>query len=405
MINRANQNLSAAELAAIHGATSPSGTNPMATDDELAANAAADASETQLSTHAGLTTGTHGVGASTVESAAGAQAKAAAAQAAAIASAAVSAVQHSAVVPAEGVLRKTGAGTYTAIKSNLGAGVDPTATDDNNVGGVGLGYVAGSLWLNTATGRAFQCVSPAVGAAVWSPMLLTAEQAGIVAALGGPLAAGNPPITVAGTAPLGRKATNHIRVKVNALDADACTITVGGIASTYEFDSGGGVVPGNIPVVIGGTAADSATNLKAAITANQSAVLTAANPDADRAIQLRAVVAGATLVVTETTAGARLRCNPASEVGIAPLVSQSQVIRRLVTAEDVDRLAIVIDTGFTIIDGYILTFYIATWSSYDVHVPHALLTITGGVIRIPRTGAGSLSWVAGDYALLSVQGR
>ncbi|HBU28812.1 MAG TPA: hypothetical protein DEB56_03370, partial [Thiobacillus sp.] len=123
------------------------------------------------------------------------------------------------------------------------------------------------------------------------------------------------------------------------------------------------------------------------------------------AIQLRAVVAGATLAITETTAGARLRCNPASEAGIAPLVSQSQVIRRLVTAEDVDRLAIVIDTGFTIIDGYILTFYIATWSSYDVHVPHALLTITGGVIRIPRTGAGSLSWVAGDYALLSVQGR
>jgi hypothetical protein len=45
---------------------------------------------------------------------------------------------------------------------NLTAVVDPTSSD-----GTGLGYEAGSLWLNTATGIAFLCRSAAPGTAVW----------------------------------------------------------------------------------------------------------------------------------------------------------------------------------------------------------------------------------------------
>lgn len=76
--------------------------------------------------------------------------------------AAAGAVMDSDVSEGEGFLRKTGAGAYEAIKSNIGATVDPDANDDT-----GDGYVVGSIWINTTGDAVFQCVDNTSTAAVW----------------------------------------------------------------------------------------------------------------------------------------------------------------------------------------------------------------------------------------------
>ena len=62
----------------------------------------------------------------------------------------------------EGFMRKTGAGAYEAIKSNLAAAVDPTINEDS-----GDGYAVGSIWINTTDDKEFTCLDSTVGAAVW----------------------------------------------------------------------------------------------------------------------------------------------------------------------------------------------------------------------------------------------
>ena len=50
-------------------------------------------------------------------------------------------------------------------QSNFGATANPGATDD-----AAAGYGTGSLWLNLTTDLLWVCQSPAIGAAVWSPL-------------------------------------------------------------------------------------------------------------------------------------------------------------------------------------------------------------------------------------------
>ena len=69
---------------------------------------------------------------------------------------------HGDISAAEGFLRKTGAGVYEAIKSNLSAAVDPVVTDDS-----ASGYVIASRWMNTTDDKEFLCFDATVGAAVW----------------------------------------------------------------------------------------------------------------------------------------------------------------------------------------------------------------------------------------------
>jgi len=77
--------------------------------------------------------------------------------------AAAGAVMDSDISPSEGMVRKTGVGAYTAIKSNLSAEVAPTVNDDS-----GDGYSVGSIWVDVVGGLVYTCVGAAVGAAVWS---------------------------------------------------------------------------------------------------------------------------------------------------------------------------------------------------------------------------------------------
>ncbi len=77
--------------------------------------------------------------------------------------AAAGAVMDSDVAEAEGMLRKTGAGAYEAIKTNLGSAVAPAVGDDSDDG-----YAVGSIWIDTTADRAYVCLDATVGSAVWT---------------------------------------------------------------------------------------------------------------------------------------------------------------------------------------------------------------------------------------------
>lgn len=81
--------------------------------------------------------------------------------------AAAGAVMDSDFSAGEGFMRKTGSGTYEAIKSNLSASVDPTTTDDTN-----SGYSVGSRWINTTDDIEFVCLDATASAAVWKETTL-----------------------------------------------------------------------------------------------------------------------------------------------------------------------------------------------------------------------------------------
>ncbi len=142
-------------------------------------------SQGRVDTHAAETDGVHGITAYTATLIATANASAArtvlelgtaattaaadyatAAQAAnATTVAAAGAVMDSDIAEAEGFMRKTGAGSYVALKTNLGASVAPTATDDS-----GDGYAVGSQWIDTTADKMYVCVDATASAAVWQDL-------------------------------------------------------------------------------------------------------------------------------------------------------------------------------------------------------------------------------------------
>lgn len=89
--------------------------------------------------------------------------------------AAAGAVMDSDFSAGEGFMRKTGAGAYEAIKSNLGASTDPGATDDTN-----SGYAVGSRWINTTLDKEFVCLDATASAAVWTSTTAAASGIGSV---------------------------------------------------------------------------------------------------------------------------------------------------------------------------------------------------------------------------------
>lgn len=71
-------------------------------------------------------------------------------------------VLNSDISEAEGFLRKTGAGAYEAIKSNLAGSAAPTANEDS-----GDGYAVGSIWIDTTNHEFYVCEDASLGAANW----------------------------------------------------------------------------------------------------------------------------------------------------------------------------------------------------------------------------------------------
>jgi len=72
-------------------------------------------------------------------------------------------IEHADISPAEGFMRKTGAGAYTAHKSNLSAAAAPTVNDDGTAG-----YSVGSRWIDTTNDKEYVCLDITTGAAVWT---------------------------------------------------------------------------------------------------------------------------------------------------------------------------------------------------------------------------------------------
>ena len=77
--------------------------------------------------------------------------------------AAADAVMDSDFSAAEGFMRKTGAGAYEVIKSNLAATTAPGATDDS-----AAGYAVGSRWIDVTADKAYVCLDATATAAVWT---------------------------------------------------------------------------------------------------------------------------------------------------------------------------------------------------------------------------------------------
>lgn len=76
--------------------------------------------------------------------------------------AAAGAMMDSDISEDEGLLRKTGAGVYEALKTNLSASAAPTVNDDTS-----LGYAVGSRWIDLTGDKEYVCVDNTDGAAVW----------------------------------------------------------------------------------------------------------------------------------------------------------------------------------------------------------------------------------------------
>lgn len=72
-------------------------------------------------------------------------------------------IVHGDIVGDSGLVYKSGSETYRTIKTNIGAGSDPTASDDSNGG-----WSVGSLWI-TAT-KTFIAHAVTVGSAVWEQL-------------------------------------------------------------------------------------------------------------------------------------------------------------------------------------------------------------------------------------------
>lgn len=75
----------------------------------------------------------------------------------------LAAIEDSDFSAAEGFMRKTGAGAYEAIKSNLSAVVAPTASEDT-----GAGYAVGSRWIDVTADKEYVCLDATAAAAVWT---------------------------------------------------------------------------------------------------------------------------------------------------------------------------------------------------------------------------------------------
>jgi hypothetical protein len=198
----------------------------------------------------------------------------------------------------------------------------------------------------------------------------------------------------------GRPATGHIRLAANPNDTDTLTITTGLVVVVYEFDNNAAVTAGRILVTIGASAAATATNLAAAILANQGIYLGAAAHATDTTVvDIATLAKGGILTLAESTGGARVVVRDNGEE-LTTGDRQLYVISRVVVAEDVTRTRIRVDTRMTSILYY--QFRLRTSAASNVEIGYTgAVTISGGVIEF---GAGGTNFAAGNILDLLVVG-
>jgi hypothetical protein len=214
----------------------------------------------------------------------------------------------------------------------------------------------------------------------------------------------------------GRPATSHVRLAQQPQDGDTLRVEahpgeqegvlVPGLTCTYRFTTTGTVPDDTVPVVIGASVTETASALAQAINGQQSGVL-------------RAAVDGSTVDCTHRTPGAALGLTaaagtPADPPPSARLVVQNNqeqlpqgpyhlyVLRRTVTAEDVSRGTLRVDTGLTtLLSGFARLYTSASDQTPDPFNGQA--TITGGVLTLGQ-GTGNGTWSSGNVVELLLFG-
>lgn len=195
----------------------------------------------------------------------------------------------------------------------------------------------------------------------------------------------------------GRPATGHIRLGGNPSDGQTVTITVNGESVVYEFDNDDSVTSGNIEVDIGAAAADTATNLQTAIAASQGHVL-ASGQTVAQIIDVRVLTNGHTLALAHTSGVIAVQDNGEE---LTPATRFLYTLSRTVTAEDVTRTFLRVDTGLTAVTNYF--FWVRTDSADTTAIAYdGTVTVSGGVLTFGSDGATDLA--AGNVLSLIVIG-
>ena len=180
----------------------------------------------------------------------------------------------------------------------------------------------------------------------------------------------------------GRAATSHARLTGAGTDTHTITITTPNKTTIYELDNNGSVTAGNISVTIGATAALTAVALKVAIDANQGTLVsTAIGPDTD-VINITSIKKGTALTLSNS--GATFVVQNNGEQRDDDSISKIYTTTRTITAEDVTRTYVVINTGLTTIVNYIWKF---TTSSNVVVAWNGGITVSGGTFTFDNAGA------------------
>ena len=153
---------------------------------------------------------------------------------------AAGAMMDSDITELEGLIRKTGEGSYVGLKTNFAATSPPSATDDASAG-----YGIGSPWADITNDDFYNCVDNTVGAAVW---VQTGNGSGAITSV-----SGSAPITSTGGAnpSIGiTPATTADPGSMSAADKQKLDSLVGNPSLVYVYGFSGNLSTGTVTDII-----------------------------------------------------------------------------------------------------------------------------------------------------------
>jgi hypothetical protein len=210
----------------------------------------------------------------------------------------------------------------------------------------------------------------------------------------------------------GDTATSHVRLAATPQPGDLVALIASGATgrdgrwaagsnATYEFTATGQASPGNVPVLIGSTAMQTASNLAAAMQApTMRPVVTAEAHPLDAAVDVTHNTYGAALRLSSVSGGRLVTQDNREELAPAEFVFILR--RRTITAEDVARGRLRFDTGWSqIIEGFASLYRSSTDQTPENF--NGTITTTAGVLELTQ-GTGTGTWSAGSVLQLQLLG-
>ena len=211
---------------------------------------------------------------------------------------------------------------------------------------------------------------------------------------------------------MGDTATGHIRLVSNVQIGDSIAVFAGAACNrqavfipgsdiTYEFSSTGSVTPGNLPVLLGATSAQSAINLAEIIARTQCTVVRAeAHPVDTNVVDIVHIVPGGVLTLTAQAAN-RIAVQSNNE-GLAPADFVMIMRKRTISAEDVARGRIRFDTGWSkIVEGFASLYRSSTDQTAENF--NGVVTYDSGKLELAQ-GTGTGQFLAGNVMHLMLLG-